>query len=75
MQSRIESLIEAWANVLVGYLVAVAANYWLLPLWGFPVNVQESFEIGLAFTGVSLVRSYIIRRWFNGLSYSKAPKS
>lgn len=71
MQTRIESFIEAWANVLVGYLVAVAANYWLLPLWDLAVSPRQSFEIGLAFTGVSLVRSYIIRRWFNGLRFGR----
>lgn len=74
MQTRLESFIEAWANVIVGYLVAVAANYWLLPLWGYQVTPRASFEIGLAFTGVSLVRSYIIRRWFNGLRFRKSPK-
>ena len=71
MQSRLESFIEAWANVLVGYLVATFANYWLLPLWGYDVSMRASLEIGLAFTVVSLARSYILRRWFNGLKFRR----
>lgn len=65
MQSRVMSAIEAIVNVLIGYLVSVAANILILPLFGYDVTVADSFAIGLAFTAVSLVRSYILRRTFN----------
>lgn len=65
MQSRVMSAIEAIANVFIGYLVSVAANILILPLFGYDVTVADSFAIGLAFTAVSLVRSYILRRTFN----------
>ena len=65
MQSRMMSAIEASANVAIGYLVSVAANILILPLFGYDVTVADSFAIGLAFTAVSLVRSYILRRVFN----------
>jgi hypothetical protein len=65
MQSRVMSAIEASTNVLIGYLVSVAANIIILPLFGYDVTVADSFAIGLAFTAVSLVRSYVLRRAFN----------
>jgi len=61
------SALEASFNVLIGYLVSVAANILILPLFGYDVTVADSFAIGLAFTAVSLVRSYALRRWFNWL--------
>lgn len=67
MQSRVMSAIEAVANVVIGYLVSVAANILILPLFGYDVSVADGFAIGLAFTAVSLVRSYILRRTFNAI--------
>jgi hypothetical protein len=64
-QSRRRSAIEAGANVLVGYLVAVTANYFVLPAFGYMVTVADSFTIGLAFTAISMLRSYVLRRLFN----------
>jgi hypothetical protein len=65
MQSRVMSAVEASTNVLIGYLVSVAANIIILPMFGYDVTVADSFAIGLAFTAVSLVRSYLLRRVFN----------
>ena len=67
MQSRLMSAVEASANVAIGYLVSVAANLLILPFFGYDVSVADSFAIGLAFTAVSLVRSYALRRAFNWL--------
>jgi hypothetical protein len=67
MQSRLMSAVEASFNVLIGYFVSVLANILILPLFGYDVTVADSFAIGLAFTAVSLVRSYALRRWFNWL--------
>ena len=67
MQSRMMSAVEASANVAIGYLVSVAANLLILPLFGYDVSVADSFAIGMAFTVVSLVRSYALRRAFNWL--------
>jgi hypothetical protein len=64
-QSRLHSLVEAWANVLVGYGVAVAANLVVLPAFGYAVTVSHAAGMGLLFTVISLVRSYALRRAFN----------
>ena len=63
-QSRLMSLVESLANVLVGYGVAVATQMLVFPLFGLAVTVTENLLIGLIFTAVSIVRSYALRRGF-----------
>ena len=67
MQSRRMSLIESIANVMIGYLVALGGQMVVFPLVGIVVNAQTNLVIGAAFTGISLVRSYCVRRMFNRL--------
>ena len=69
-QSRLMSLVESLeslANVLVGYGVAVITQMAVFPLFGLAVTVSENLLIGLIFTAVSLVRSYLLRRAFEAL--------
>ena len=63
MQSRVESFVEAWINVAIGFWINFASNYFILPLFGFNVSLSQTFWIGVAFTAISVLRSYIIRRW------------
>ncbi len=63
-QSRKRSLQESAVNIAVGYSINYAANLVILPLFGFHVTAGDNALIGLLYTGVSLVRSYCIRRWF-----------
>ena len=66
-QSRLMSLVESLANVLVGYGVAVVTQMLVFPLFGLAVTVTENLLIGLIFTVVSIVRSYLLRRGFEAL--------
>ncbi len=66
-QSRLMSLVESLANVLVGYGVAVATQMVVFPIFGLAVTVTENLLIGLIFTVVSIVRSYALRRGFEAL--------
>lgn len=68
MQRKKHSALEAIANVAVGYMVSVLANMFVLPLFGYAVTVADSFAIGIAFTIISLIRSYVLRRVFNRLT-------
>lgn len=65
MQTRSQSMLEATANVLVGYSVSVIANLAVLPAWGFKVSAMDAMGIGLVFTLISWIRSYALRRLFN----------
>lgn len=64
-QSKTHSMIEAVTNIVVGYSVAVAVNMAVLPLFGMYPSFGEANQIGLIFTIVSLIRSYLLRRLFN----------
>ena len=66
-QSRLMSLVEAMANVAVGYGVAVVTQMLVFPLFGLETTLQANLAIGLIFTVVSLVRSYLLRRAFETL--------
>lgn len=65
MQSRVMSLIEAVANVIVGYGVAVATQMTIFPWFGLHATLDQNLTMGLIFTVVSLVRSYALRRLFS----------
>lgn len=64
-QSRRMSLVESCINVAVGYGVAVGAQVAIFPLFGIRVSLTDNMLIGVAFTLVSLGRSYALRRVFN----------
>lgn len=66
-QSRLMSLVESLANVLVGYGVAVITQMAVFPLFGLAVTISDNLLIGLIFTAVSIVRSYALRRGFEAL--------
>ncbi len=64
MQTRRHSMLEAVANLAIGYAIFVA-NLVVLPLFGLPVGARAAAGIGLVFTGISLARAYVLRRAFN----------
>lgn len=64
-QTRLESLIESLANIAIGYMVALLSQVAIFPLFGIHVPLSTNLAIGAWFTGISLARSYVIRRWFN----------
>lgn len=68
MQTRRMSLIESVANMLIGYLVALGAQLLVFPAMGIPVTLNQNIVIGVVFTAVSLARSYLLRRLFNGFA-------
>ncbi|WP_425537538.1 DUF7220 family protein [Phaeobacter gallaeciensis] len=63
-QGRLGSLAEAALNTVLGWFVAFLANLVVLPLFGLPVTPGKAAGIGVAFAGVSLARSYFLRRIF-----------
>ena len=72
-QSRLMSLVEALANVVVGYGVAVLTQMLVFPLFGLEDDYAENLAIGAIFTVVSLARSYALRRTFERLRESRLP--
>lgn len=65
MQSKVESLLESSINILIGYIVAVLSQLLIFPVFNIYVALSDNLLIGAYFTAISLLRSYIIRRYFN----------
>jgi uncharacterized protein (DUF2062 family) len=65
MQSRLASFIESIVNIAIGYGVAVGSQLAIFPLFGIDIPLSDNLAIGLWFTAISLVRSYVVRRMFN----------
>ena len=64
-QPRWQSWLEAIVNVLIGYGVALLSQVAIFPLFGIYVPFSTNMAIGAAFTVISIVRSYLVRRGFN----------
>lgn len=63
--SRVKSLVEATFNIIVGFSINFTMNAILLPLmFGIPFSWSGFFNLGLLYTLISLVRSYVLRRLF-----------
>lgn len=66
-QSRRMSGMESVANVAIGIAVSFLFTWLALPLWGLEPSWSAASGITLAYTVLSLIRSYIVRRVFNAL--------
>lgn len=74
-QTKKGSWAEAWANIAVGFAVNFTANMTILPLFGFTnLTWHSNLIIGALYTVISLIRSYVLRRWFNGLKFGNTPE-
>ena len=65
MQTKRQSLIETLTSVFVGWLIGVILNLIVLPLFDYNITVVDSLLVSLIFTVISVVRGYLIRRFFN----------
>ncbi|MEQ1956235.1 DUF7220 family protein [Mesorhizobium yinganensis] len=67
-QSRTGSFIEAVANVIAGYIVAIIVQRLAYPLFGIDTTLATDGMIAAIFTTASLARSYVLRRFFQHLA-------
>ena len=74
-QSRSASLIEAIANVVAGFLIAVLAQQIVFPVFGILTTFIEDAGIAATFTALSLVRGYLLRRVFERLGTGRGPNN
>lgn len=66
-QSRTMSLVEAITNVVVGYGIAVVTQIVVFPVFGLYTTLGQNLAMGAAFTIVSLIRSFALRRLFEAI--------
>jgi len=64
-QTKKKSFIESLVNTFVGLLITFAVSpviYWICDI---NMSLPQMTGTTLLFTLVSVIRNYIIRRWFN----------
>ena len=66
-QSRLMSLVEAVANVVFGYGVAVVTQILIFPVFGLHTTLAQNLKMGAIFTVVSIARSFALRRVFEAI--------
>ena len=66
-QSRLMSLVESVANVIVGYGVAVVTQILIFPIFGLHTTLAQNLKMGAVFTVVSITRSFALRRLFEAI--------
>ena len=62
-QTRRQAIIESWINILAGFGINFCMNALLLPLLGIDLKASDNFLLGCTYTAVSIVRSFVIRRY------------
>ena len=65
--SKTKSLTETLLDIFLGFLMFLPVNYFVLPLFAGPIadhNLLTAIQIGVIFSTISLVRKFVIRRWF-----------
>lgn len=64
-QTMRDSITETWTNIAIGFGINYVANLLVLPLAGFHIGAADAFWVGVIFTAISVLRSFVLRRWFN----------
>ena len=67
MQTKFHSFIEVMTSTLIGYIVAILSQIVIFPLFDIEVAFSDNFIIAGWFTVISIIRGYVVRRWFNHL--------
>lgn len=61
------SALESAVNIGSGFIIAMVIWQFIAPLlFGYSITLVENFWLTSLFTTVSVVRSYLWRRFFNG---------
>ena len=72
--SRKKSFCEALLDVVVGFLLYLPVNFFILPYFTQGIdeyNITTMLTISLIYTSIALVRKYTIRRWVIGFKGKK----
>ena len=73
-QTRVESLIETTINTMMGFGISYAVGPIYFAYLGLEHNHLDNLVITAGFTALSIVRGYIVRRFFNAGIHQTAHK-
>lgn len=73
-QTKLSSFIEALMNVAIGFTINYIANLLIFPLFDMHISLIDNLWMGMIYTIISIIRSYVIRRWFNAKIHKTAQR-
>jgi len=65
--TKTKSLVETSLDIFLGFLMFLPVNYFVLPLFAGQIadhSLLTAIQIGIMFSTISLIRKFVIRRWF-----------
>ena len=65
--TKTKSQVETSLDIFLGFLMFLPVNYFVLPLFAGQIadhSLLTAIQIGVMFSAISLVRKFVIRRWF-----------
>lgn len=75
MQKAKQSLVETLWGTAIGFVLSVLVwEFVVKPVWGLQTSFIQNIHITLLFTVVSIIRGYVIRRFFNLLTQKNYKK-
>ena len=73
MQTPRQSLIETLCGTALGFLIAFLPQLFIMQHYGIATTLSQDAMITVFFTGISILRGYAVRRFFNWF-FHKDPK-
>ena len=66
-QTRTMSMVETITNVAIGLVVSFLSQVVIFKYCDISITLAQNLELTLYFTVVSVIRSYVLRRFFNSI--------
>jgi hypothetical protein len=61
------SMVETITNVAIGLVVSFLSQVVIFKYYDIHISLAQNLELTLYFTVVSIIRSYVLRRFFNSI--------
>ena len=72
MQTKMQSLIETVSSIAIGFVIALAAQSFIMWVEGIEADFMRDIRVTVFFTVISLIRSYYVRRLFNRIHNTRS---
>ena len=72
--SRRKSFLEALFDIVVGFLLYLPVNFFILPYFTDGIdeyNIATMLSISVIYSSIAIARKYLIRRWFVNKNLTK----
>lgn len=73
-QSKLGSIVEALTHTAIGFVISILLSIVIYPMFGHTFTLMENIGITAIFTAASIIRGYVIRRFFNAHIHNAAMK-